>query len=258
MKAKFSVKAIEVEVGKLRLHSSVNREVRPARVRKLERTMDLDALGRFAIWRDGRNFYVIDGQHRKLALEALGLADWRVRCDVYEDMTFPEACEQFLKLNDGLTVRPFDKFDKGVKAGRAECVETKVIVEDVGFRVADQSHDGVLSCVAAAMATWRLDEGEALRRALVWSSEAWGFTAVATEGVVVQGLGLVAHAYPNGELDDAALIKKLAKHPGGAAAIIGLARSQAKVKGGTIPRNFGRIVTDIYNKGRRSGALSPL
>lgn len=257
MNAKFKVKSIELEIRELRLLDSVNREVKQGRVRRLEREMDLDALGRFAVWREGRNFYIIDGQHRKLALEGLGLADWKVRCDVYEGMSFMDACEQFLKLNDGLTVTPYEKFDKGVKAGRIECVETKTIVESFGLRVSAQAGDGKLACPAAAVEVWKMDQGDALPIALSVATGAWGQTAQAVEGHIVRGLGIVASRY-NGDLDYNALTKKLAKYPGGPLNLLGIARSQREFKGGSVARNVAAVVVDIYNKGRRAGQLSPL
>lgn len=257
MDRKFKVKPIEVEVGKLRLRASMNREVRPTRVRWFEKHMDADALGRFAVWRDGRDLYVIDGQHRKLALEAIGLPDWPVRCDVYEGMSFADACEQFLKLNDSLTVRPYDKFDKGAKAGREECVETQRIVEEAGLHVSPQAGDGKLVCVQAAVDTYKLDRGVALARALTWATEAWGVTGPAVEGQIVRGLGLVAARY-NGEIDDPSFVKKLAKVAGGPAALQGKAKAQREIRGHSVAHNIGQIAVDLYNKGRRSGQLSPL
>lgn len=258
MKRRFKVHSTEMPVGQLRLNARTNREVKPARVRRLVRAMDPDALGRFAAWRDGRNFYVIDGQHRKLALEDLGLPDWPVLCDVYEGMSFEDACEQFLKLNDSLLVTAYEKFDKGVKAGRYECVETKKVIESCGFRVSNQVGDGNLVSVAGAIDTFNLDQGDALRRALTWSSAAWGHTTQATDGYLLRGLGLIAHAYPNGEIDDAAFVKKLAKHGGGSASLIGSAKNARSIKGGSLARSLACIVIDIYNKGRRSSQLAPL
>ena len=254
MKQRFRIKSLEMEVAQLRLHSGANRELQMGRVRKLEHTMDLDALGRFAIWRDGRNFYVIDGQHRKIALENLGLGEWKVRCDVYEGMTFADACEQFLKLNDGLAVRPFDKFDKAAKAGHEAEVETKQIVVNAGLQISPQVGDGKIACVAAATDVYRLDRGAALKRAIKWTTGAWGTSASALEGNTIRGLGLVASHF-NGEIDDAALIKKLAKFPGGPGALVGRAKAQREIRGGTVGRNVGRIVVDLYNKGRRTGQL---
>lgn len=257
LREKFKVKHLEIEVSKLRLHGGANRELQMTRVRKLENTMDLDALGRFAVWRDGRNFYVIDGQHRKIALENLGLGDWRVRCDVYEGMSFPDACEQFLKLNDGLVVRPFDKFDKAAKALHEPEVETSRIVREAGLQITGQSGDGKLNCVVAATEVWKLDRGIALARTLGWTTEAWGSTAAALDGGIIRGLGLAAAKY-NGDLDDAALVKKLAKFPGGPGALLGRAKAQKEIKGGTVARNVAGIIVDLYNKGRRSGQLPPL
>lgn len=79
----------------------------------------------------------------------------------------------------------------------------------------------------------------------------------ALEGQVIRGLGIVAHTY-NGEIDDAAFIKKLAKFNGGAPRIIGAAKAQREIKGGSVARNVAQIAVDTYNKGRRSGQLAPL
>lgn len=257
MKPRFRVRTIEIEVNKLRLHNRANRETIPARARKYEKEMNLDKLGRFSAWRDGRNLYVIDGQHRKLALEALGLGDWKVRADVYEGLTFEDACDLFLGLNDSMLVRPFDKFDKAAKAGYEPEVETSRIIREAGLQITGQSGDGKLNCVVAATDVWRLDRGDALARTLEWISESWGSTAVALEGNTLRGLGLVAARY-NGELDDAVLVKKLAKFPGGPGALLGRAKAQKDIKGGTVARNVGQIVVDLYNKGRRTGQLPPL
>lgn len=257
MKRRFKVKSIEIPANRLRLKSTMNRELRPARVRWLEKNMNADLL-RFAVWRDGRDLWVIDGQHRKVALENLGLGDWPVLCDVYEGCTFAEACDLFLGINNGLVVRPFDKFDKGVKAGYEECVETAKIVEQAGLRISPQAGDGKVICVAACTEVYRMDRGPALEKSLLWSTSAWGHTAQAVEGHLVKGLGLVAARFPNGELDNAALVLKLSKFSGGPGGILGRAKAQRDIKGRSVGHNVGQVVIDIYNKGRRNGQLPPL
>lgn len=257
MKPKFKVTHREIEVSTLRLHPRANREQQATRVRKLERDMNLDKLGTFAVWREGRTFYVADGQHRKLALENLGLGEWRVHCNVYEGLTFEDACDLFLGLNDSLLVRPYDKFDKAAKAGYEAEVETRRIVSAAGLTISPQAGDGKVACVAAASDVWRLDRGRALERTLSWTTESWGSSAVALEGNTLRGLGLVAAKF-NGEIDDAALVKKLSKFPGGPGALLGRAKAQKEIKGGTVARNVALIIVDVYNKGRRSGQLAPL
>lgn len=257
MKYQFKTKSIELEVRRLRLHNAVNREVKPGRVKYLVNNMDPDALGRFAVWQDGRNFYVIDGQHRKLALEELGLPDWPVRCDVYQGMSFADACRQFLQLNNQLNVASFDKFDKGVKAGYEECVETKRIVEAAGFKIHPAAREGHLAAAQSAVDVYKLDRGESLEKTLRWVTGAWGHTASAAEGHILRGFGQVALRF-DGAIDEPSLITKLAKYPGGPANLIGSARQRREFKGGSIGRNVAALVVDLYNKGRRSGALDPL
>lgn len=257
MKPKFRVKPMEIEANLIRLHPASNRELQQTRVKKLEREMDLDKLGRFAAWRDGRNLYILDGQHRKVALENLGMGDWKVRIDVYEGITFQDACDLFLGLNDGLAIHSFDKFDKAEKAGHEAQVETKKIIESKGIRVSRLPGDGKLACVAAAVDVWKLDRGLSLDRALDWITEAWGTDGAALEGHVLRGLGIVAFRY-KGEIDDPAIAKKLAKMTGGPSSLQGRAKAQREIKGKTVGWNIAAIVVDVYNKGRRSGQIAPL
>lgn len=74
---------------------------------------------------------------------------------------------------------------------------------------------------------------------------------------IIRGLCIIARRYGD-SLDEAALVKKLGKYPGGPGPLIGYATIQAKVKGGAIGRNLAVAVVDLYNKGRRSGQLAPL
>lgn len=258
MHAKFKKKMQQVNVRTLKLHSEANREHEPSRVRELERDMDLDALGTFAVWRSGRNLYVIDGQHRKLALESLGLGDWVVDCEVYEGMDFQDACDMFLKRNKSRSVNTFEKFDKAVKAGyQAEC-ETRKIVEKAGLTVSKSYGDGHLTCVVAATDVWKMDQGGiALGDALRIATGAWGQTAGAVEGPIVKGLGLIAHNY-NGQLERDTLIKKLSKFPGGPGALRAVAAQQREFKGGSTAKNVAEVVRDLYNRGRRTHQLAPL
>jgi Family of unknown function (DUF6551) len=247
----FKTKLIEMEVGKLKLHSAANRDLKQSRVRRLVAEMDLDSLGVFAVWRDGRDFYVIDGQHRKIALEELGLADWSVPCLVFEGMEFADACERFLKLNDGLTVNPWEKFDKGVKSGREACVESKKIVEAAGFRVSSTYGDGKVVCVRAIEDGYKLDRGQALVDTFELLPAMWGHTAAAVEGQIVRGFCLLAHRL-NGQLDRDSLVRKMSKYPGGPTRLIGTAKARQDIHGGTIAFNLAQAVVDVYNKGRRS------
>lgn len=253
---RFRHKFVRLVVKDLRLNAHANRELRPTRVKRLVREMDLDKLGVFVVWRDGRDLWVIDGQHRKLALEEIGFGDWEVDCEIIEGASFADACDLFLGRNDAMLVRPYDKFDKSVKAGYEAATETKRIVEAAGFTISEQAGDGKLVCVVAAVDSYKLDRGESLARALDIIVGSWGHKKDAVEGQIVRGLSIFAHSY-NGEVDQNALIGKLRKVK--APNMIASARSLIDTgESGSVARNVARVARGIYNKGRRSGQLPPL
>lgn len=255
-KRRFKSRFTKIKVSDLRLHAHANRALRPTRVKVLVKTMDLDKLGPFVAWRDGRDLWVIDGQHRKIALETLGFGEWEVDCEVIEGASFQDACDLFIGRNDVLLVRPFDKFDKGVKAAYEDHVETKRIVEAAGFKISDQAGDGKLACVTSALQSYRIDRGESLERALTIIVGAWGYDRAGVEGKIVEGLATFVSSY-NGEVDQNALVTKLRKvKPGNM-----IASAKALIdtgESGSVSRNVARVVRGVYNKGRRSGQLAPL
>jgi hypothetical protein len=58
-----------------------------------------------------------------------------------------------------------------------------------------------------------------------------------------------------GRIDDAALIQKLAKYPGGAAALHGDAKGRVAYRRSNVSRCVTEIIEELYNSGRRSGRV---
>lgn len=257
-KRRFRTKWIRVQVRDLKLHPKLNREIKPSTIRWLVRDMDLDLLGTFDVWRQGRDLFVINGQHRKLALEELGLGEWEVDCRVFEGMTLPEACEAALAANKSTPWSSWEKFEKGCTAGRPECLGARAVAESFGLRVTKTGGDGEIRCVDVLTKAWSLDIGGTLTEAMAFPLDAWGSTAAAVEGRVLAGFVTFTIYARKYEIDRASFIKKLAKYEGGALAILAHARYESKHKGGTVARRFAEALVDIYNKGRRSGQLPPL
>ncbi len=222
--------------------------VSQAHVRRIREQWNPLATGRLTISKrsDGR-LVVIDGMHRLTAAPP----DFVFRCDVYEDLTFEEECGIFRKVNTTRASSAFDDFDKGVKAGDPECVAVNEIVERNGLRVGAQSRDGTVAAVAALRAIYARGGEPALDRALKIAIGAWGRTADATDGKVLSGLGRLTATY-NGDLDDRALVKKLAKYPGGPTALLGAARGLRAMRPGSVSAHVATIALDSYNHGRRN------
>lgn len=255
IETRFTTEIREIPVKHLRLNDVVNRTVQPRRVKQLILEMNADSLGLFHLWKESEGImWVIDGQHRKRALEEMGLGDWPARCVIYTDMTESQAAAMFLALNKGLVVKSFDKFRIGVTAGEPDCVGTQTVIESLGLIASGTHQSGAVAAVAAACEVWSIDQGRSLEFALSVALRAWGKNSGAFEGQIIKGLGILSAKF-NGQIDTDSFIKKLAKFAGGPPAIIGQAKARQSIKGGTIHAGVAEILIDTYNKGRTAGRL---
>jgi hypothetical protein len=255
-------KVIKIEAQSLRIHPHAQRELVPRKLRQLKKDFDLDAIGVLhgveyeidgvlAIW-------IIDGQHRWKTLIDLGLGEWTVEVKLHLDCKDDaRASELFLRLNNRASVHPFDKFENARSAGHADAVGITRLASDRQLKVERGSRDGVVCCVSVLNTVFNIDAGATLAATLDTVLAAWGRTAAAVEGRVIEGLGLVYERF-NGAIDRPALVKKLAKYPGGPSKLIGDARGLREFRHASIPRCLAERVIEVYNAGRRAGKLDPL
>lgn len=255
-------KLVKVEAQTLRIHPTAQRDLVPSKLKRLMSNLDLDAIGvlhavEYEI--EGvRGIWIIDGQHRWHVLMDHGLGEWIVEVKIHVDVTTDaRASELFLRLNDRSPVSPFDKFANAQKAGHTNAVGVVGALVKNGLKLGKASGDGLVSCVSALTKTYDIDKGVTLEAVLETVISAWGRTASATEGKIIEGLALVYATY-NGQVDRPALVKKLSKHHGGAPGLIGDAKGLRQFRTASIPRCIAERVIEIYNSGRKVGRLDPL
>lgn len=259
---KTKVKMLKMRADQLTPHPRAQREINHGYLKRLMDSFDLDAVGtihavQYKIGgKDGT--WVVDGQHRVLALVQLGFGEWMLDVMVHLDAKTDErASELFLHLNKRLTVAPYDRFINEVVAGDDAAVGVNDIAKKFGLVVARQSGGGLLACPATLKKAYRFDDGKSLTRALEILTGAYGKQASALEGKIIEGAAILSKIN-SGNLDDAALIKKLAKYPGGASALFGDAKGRMKFHKGSLARSIAAIMVDTYNNGRRSDRLEPI
>ena len=253
---------IKVAAHTLRIHPLAQRQLVPSKLRRLMAEMDLDAIGvlhavEYEI--DGVIcIWIIDGQHRWRALTDLGLGEWIVEVKVHMDVTdSARASELFLKLNDRALVSAFDKFDNEVKAAFPAALGIVAILRERGVELSRSSSDGKILCVTALKNLFNIDQGETLELTLDTVLGAWGRTASAVEGKLLEGIGLIYHVY-DGSVDQAMLTKKLSKYPGGASAVLGDAKGLRGHRKAALSRCVAQTIIEAYNTGRRKGKLDAL
>jgi hypothetical protein len=254
---------VKLLASTLEIHPVAQRGVLPSRIKEMEKCLDLDALGVFhavEYERAGkRGIWVIDGQHRLLAMKERDVlefpVDVMIHLDVKDDA---RACALFLKLNKRASVNPYDMFTNELAAKFPPAVGIAEICKESGLPIVrGGSQDGRIVCVCSLKKVWAYDAGITLKRTLEVSINAWGANAHAVEGKLIEGLAAVIFRY-DGKLDLSALTTKLAKHPGGASGLIGHARTFSEMRKKPVSRALSQLVIDIYNSGKRVTALDPL
>lgn len=256
------VKMAKMRADALAVHPTAQRELNTSYLKRLTESFDLDAVGTIHAVEypinGKRGTWIVDGQHRVLALIQLGFGEWicdvMVHIDVKNDA---KASELFLRLNKRLTVSPYDRFTNEVRAKDEIAVGIDDIVRKFGLRVGRNSGDGTIACAMALKKAYRMDEGKSLTRALTWLTQAYGKRASALEGKLVEGMAIFGHRN-NGTVEDESLIKKLAKYPGGAPAVIGDAKGRMQFKRGSLAMSIASLMVDTYNSGRRADRLDPM
>jgi hypothetical protein len=264
-------KIITLPVGELKIHPTAQRRVVPMQIKKRMATLDLDAIGVLQgvkkdaagqylgldVHANDGTVYIIDGQHRVLALMQHGFDEWRVKVEIHECDSDARASELFLRFNARSTVSAYDTFENEVEACFDTAVGVVKVAKRYGLKVDRQSGDGHVACVTTLKSIYEIDEGVTLNDSLEILSTAYGRVASAYEGKLPEGLAIVV-SKNNGNINTPTLVKKLSKYPGGASGILGDAKGLKKIRRSSVGRCVAETIVEAYNMGRRDVHRLPL
>lgn len=236
-----------VPIANMRVNPLAQREIQQARVDRIAAALDVEQIGVPTVnLRDG-SYYVIDGQHRVEALRQIGWEDQQIQCWVYEGLTEAEEAETFLKLNDTLTVSAFDRFTKGVAAGRDVECEIDRVVRAQGLVITRDKIPGAIGAVAALQKVWHRSDSATLARALRLIRDAYGDGGY--DSAVIDGFGLVCQRY-NGQLDSQAAAEKLSRSRKGVLGLLQSADVVRKSTGATKGVAVAAAAVEAINSGK--------
>lgn len=242
-----------VPIPEMKISPTSQRKFRPSWANYLEANLDLEQLGTPTVSHRGDWYYILDGQHRIEALKQHGYGDQQIQCWNYEDLTEDDEAEIFLKLNDRLTVRCFDKFTIGVQAGRSVEADIDRIVRAQNLLVSEEHVPGAIGCVAALQAVYKRSDGPTLGRTLRIIRDAYGDPGF--QSSVIQGIGMLCQRY-NGQLPEDLAKKKLAASNGGVNGLLAAAERMRHKTGHTKTQCIAAAAIEMINQGKDSPKLS--
>ena len=244
-----------IPLSKMRVCIAAQRDLKPARVNKLQAEFDPEMFGVPVVsFRDG-HYYIIDGQHRIAALK-LWLGNWEnqsVTCRIYTGLSEQEEADMFDRLDDALAVSAFDKFKVRVTANRPVECAVKKVVEKCGMKISKDKKEGSVSAVSTLTAILEHTDEGTLARTLIITNHSFGVIGLTKE--VMRGISLVCTRY-NGELHDAEAIEKLKSLRGGVGQLLSKANLLKNQTHQSLPECVAAAVVDTMN-GKRGGKKLP-
>lgn len=244
-------------ISKIKTGLSVQRAIVQAHVKKIVTDFDVNALHVLTLSEHDGEHYVLDGQHRLMALREL---DWKapVECIVYQNLTEAEEARLFLLLNMQRHNTAFHKFCNRIIEGDPVALDIDAILTKNGFTLSGRTTDiGHFSAVAAAEAvyTGAIDKKfqqspERLDTSLRIITSAFEPGKELGNGTLLTGVGIVVARYGQ-FFKEPQMVNRLARDYGSAASIMNKAREIHRVlRFRRLSDGVVRAVIDSYNTGR--------
>lgn len=204
-------------------------------------------------------YHVIDGQHRKDAVQQLFGDEEKVPCNIFDATDPARAAEIFDRINTGRkSPSPIDRFKIRVTAKNV--VESSVahIVRNHGFKIASGSERGTISAVSALVAVHKRFGSVALGKTLDMIHQTWGDDRHAYDAPLLRGFAAFLAEY-RGHIKDERLIRVVQKDvsPG---RLLGMAKTLREANRVSLADGVKLALVQLYdhhNRGQRLAELQP-
>ena len=198
-------------------------------------------------------YHLIDGHHRKVAVERLWGEEERVPCQVYDAHDPARAAELFDNLNTARRApSPLDIFRVRVTAKNEIEVAINRIVHACGYIIGhkgENSKANNIGCVGALKGIYSSYGGDVLKNALDLITAIWGQEdRTALDATIVRGVAEFLSEYRH---VDWKRLREVISHKYTASRLHGAAKSYKELHGGTMPGAIKALIVSTYNQGQR-------
>jgi hypothetical protein len=240
-----------VPIALMRVSEVAQRDLRPSRVDELAKDFDPEKIGVLVVNKRDGLYWIIDGQHRKEVLKAVGWGDQQVQCEIYEGLTEAEEAEMFLGRNDNLAVTSLAKFKVAVVAGRPDEVAIDKIVRSEGLRIG--SGAGVIQAVGTLTRVYDRFGADTLARSLAVIRDSYGTPGM--EAAVIEAVAMVLHRYS--EITNDTAVSRLGSMRGGIGAVMTTAEQLRNTTAYPKPQCIAAAIVTSYNRARGGRKVAP-
>lgn len=246
-----------VPIAKMRVSPFSQRPLSEAWVNKIVAAFDIDKMKLPVLSERDTHYHIVDGQHTIEAYKRWSGLGWEketLECLVHSNLTDSEEAELFLSLNTTKQVTTFDKFDKAVKAGRADEVHINAIVMGAGLKISrGPGPSGCIRSVATLSNVYKRSDGNTLAKALRIVRDSFGDSGF--ESIVIDGIGHLCQRY-NGVLKEDETVERLGSIRGGVNGLLGKAEILHKQTGNAKALCVAAAAVEVINAKRGKQRLA--
>lgn len=216
---------------------------------------DPDKFGMLAVAKsNGEGIYhIIDGQHRKRAIEIAFGTDQKVPCQVFEADSPARAAELFDQINSHRrSPGVLDFFRVRTTAKDPDHIGVVKIVKENGHFIGSRNEEKSIWAVAALLAVYRNHGAEVLDRTLKLLQATWGMDRNARSSPLIRGFAMFLAEYGN-KANLQKLHESVARRytPG---RFTGAAKTNREINGGSMAEAVRDLLIASYNRGQRAGS----
>lgn len=234
-------------------------------IKRIATNFDPDLFGALTVnlrhYGDGAGRYaVIDGQQRLAAIHRMGYGDQNLPCLVHHGLSAQVEADLFWRMNSRVGRTPLtapEVFHGRLVAEDPGALDIQSIAAEYGYDLwfgqRDPRNKNLISAIGTLDRIYtQRNGGDALRRTLALTRDAWNGEAGSTKGVLLWALHTFDRAY-RGIYDRQRFVRILSELSPGR--VISDGQETARILSGATATGILRSLVGLYNKRTRSGRL---
>jgi hypothetical protein len=199
-------------------------------------------------------YHIVDGQHRKAAVQSLYGDEEKVPCRVVDASDPARAAAIFDRCNTSRKrPMPIDMFKVRVTAGCETEVAVNRIVRAAGYKISAGTRDGNVGAVQALVSVYKSFSPDTLKHTLEIIQAAWGLDKNAVVSPVIRGVGAFMAEYGH-KANWQRVSDRLGKQytPG---RLLGASKTAREMLRCSTSDAVKQVVVNTYNHGLKTGQL---
>lgn len=230
--------------------ATAQREFNVRHAKKISDTFDPDLFDDLVVTLPNGDgvYHVVDGQHRKAAIQELYGEDERVPCRIVNVTDPARAAEIFDRINTSRKApSSIEKFKVRVTAGYEDEVAINKLINSFGYRVAHQTAANTIRAVGSLQYVHKSYGLEVLKETLMTIKGTWDADGHALDGPIIQGYGALIAEHRK-HLDWKRMREQISIKftPG---RLLGHAKTEREIRGGSMGDAVRSVLIRTYNQG---------